>query len=148
MQRDCWWYCFDWTCERFFSHTRILTWNLWICSHALYHCVMVTSGFHLWTISGIQIWCRWIGGSILLIGPVRDVPFCPHVRIWSGYLLDLLCCTPITIAIDDFLFSPLTISCIVTLVQRDCWWYCSDWTYEKFSFYLPHLDLKWCPLDL
>ena len=32
----------------FFAHTRVLTGDLLISSHALYHCAMVTSGFHLW----------------------------------------------------------------------------------------------------
>ena len=49
VQRDWWWYCSDWTCERFsFGHTRVWTWDLWIFSPALYHCATVTSGFHLW----------------------------------------------------------------------------------------------------
>ena len=29
----------------------------------------------------------------------------------------------------------------LTLVQRDWWWYCSDWTCERFSF-CPHQGLK------
>ena len=32
----------------FLGHTGILTRDLWISSPALYHCAMVTSGFHLW----------------------------------------------------------------------------------------------------
>ena len=31
-----------------FGHTRVSTGDLWISSPALYHCTMVTSGFHLW----------------------------------------------------------------------------------------------------
>ena len=33
-----------------------------------------------------------------------------------------------------------------TLVQRDWWWYCSDWTWERFSFW-PHWGLNQGPLD-
>ena len=35
----------------------------------------------------------------------------------------------------------------LTLVQRDWWWYCSDWTYERFSLWPPK-GLNWGPLDL
>ena len=34
----------------------------------------------------------------------------------------------------------------LNLVQRDWWWYCSDWTCERFSF-CPHQGLNWGPLD-
>ena len=87
VQREWWWYCSYWTCEHFFSHTRILTWDLWISSHALYHCVIVTSGFPSDNFSNLN------------------------------------------------------------LVQRDWWWYFSDWICERFSF-CPHWNLKWVPLDV
>ena len=112
----------------------VWTGDLWISSPALYHCAMVTSGFHLWqfevfnsgagglvvvlcwldlweifflpalrfelgtstlplhpsvfqfsplTNSGIQLWCRGIGGGVVLIGPMRDFIF-GHTRVWSG----------------------------------------------------------------
>ena len=32
------------------------------------------------TISGIEVWCRGIGGGIVLIGPVRDFLFA-HTRV-------------------------------------------------------------------
>ena len=35
----------------------------------------------------------------------------------------------------------------LTLVQRDWWWYYSDWTCERFSLW-PHWGLNWGPLDL
>ena len=35
----------------------------------------------------------------------------------------------------------------LTLVQRDWWWYCSDCTCERFSFW-PHWRLNPGPLDL
>ena len=34
----------------------------------------------------------------------------------------------------------------LTLVQRDWWWYCSDWTCERFSLW-PHQGLNLRPLD-
>ena len=35
----------------------------------------------------------------------------------------------------------------LTLVQRDWWWYCSDWTCDRFSFW-PHQGLNLEPLVL
>ena len=36
----------------------------------------------------------------------------------------------------------------ITLVQRDWWWYFSDWTYERF-FFLGHTGVRtWGPLKL
>ena len=46
-------------------------------------CTSMTSGFHLWTISGIQLWYRGIGGSVVLIAHMRHVLFA-HARIWTG----------------------------------------------------------------
>ena len=50
VQRDWWWYCSDWTCERFsfWPHWGFEPRKLWIFNPALYHCAMATSGFHLW----------------------------------------------------------------------------------------------------
>ena len=49
VQRDWWWYCSDWTCERFsFWNTGVWTLDPWISSPVLYLCAMATSGFHLW----------------------------------------------------------------------------------------------------
>ena len=45
-----------------------------------YHCATATSGFHTLTILGIYLWCRGIGGGIVLIGPVRDFRF-GHTRV-------------------------------------------------------------------
>ena len=49
VQRGWWWYCYDWTCERFyFWRHQGLKWGLSISSPACYHCTMATCGFHLW----------------------------------------------------------------------------------------------------
>ena len=89
VQRDWWWYCSDWTCERF---------SLW--PH---------QGFELGT-----------SGSLVL-----------HSTTAPWQLL--------VFTSDNFRY--------LTLVQRDWWWYCSDWTCERFSFW-PHQGLNWGPLDL
>ena len=50
VQRDWWWYCSDWTCERFSFWPHLgfeLIGPLDIPSPTLYHCAMATSGFHL-----------------------------------------------------------------------------------------------------
>ena len=69
----------------------------------------VTSVFHLKSISGIQLWCRGIGGGIVLIGPVTDFLF-GHTGVWSGDLWmsssALYHCT----AVPTSMFSPQTIS--------------------------------------
>ena len=72
----------------------------WISSPALYHCATVTSAFHLWTILGIQLWCRGIGDGIVLIWPVRDFLFGHIIDLYwmfSGSLvLPLYHCTTVT----------------------------------------------------
>ena len=73
VQRDWWWYYSDWTCDRFsFTCTGVWTWwPLDLKSCTLLHCAMATSGFHLWKFQVFKLWCRGIGGDIVLIGPVR-----------------------------------------------------------------------------
>ena len=89
VQRDWWWYCSDWTCERF--------------------SFLATLGFEPGT-----------SGSLVL-----------HSTTAPWQLL--------VFTSDNFRY--------LTLVQRDWWWYCSDWTSERFSFW-PHRGLKPGPLDL
>ena len=48
---------------------------------------------------------------------------------------------------QSLLVSHLTNFRYLTLVQRDWWWYCSDWSCERFSFW-PHWGLNPGPLDL
>ena len=77
VQRDWWWYCSVWTCDRFsFGHTEVRTQDLWISCPALYHCAMVTSGFHPWQFQVL---------NSVLIGPVRDFLF-GHTRVWTWEL--------------------------------------------------------------
>ena len=73
LERGWWWYHCHWTCESFFHFacTGMWTRDHKIYSPALYHCGMVMCGFVIWLISGIYLWCRGIGGGIVLTGPVR-----------------------------------------------------------------------------
>ena len=89
VQRDWWWYCSDWTCER----------------------------FSFWPYRGFEL-----GPSGSLVLHSTTVP-------WQ--LLEFIS--------DNIRY--------LTLVQRDWWWYSSDWTCERFSFW-PHWSLNWGPLDL
>ena len=64
VQRDWWWYCSDWTCERFsfWPHQGL---NLWISSPDLFN-------------------SRGIAGGIVLIG--ERFPFWPHQGLNQGPL--------------------------------------------------------------
>ena len=83
VQKDWWWYCSDWTCDRFsFTHTRVWTDDLWISSPTTLPLHHDNFRFSLLTFSGIWLWCRGIGGGIILIGPVRDV-LSTHTGVWT-----------------------------------------------------------------
>ena len=75
VQRDWWWYCSDWTCERFFLAT-----------------------------PGLE---PRVSGCLVLHS--TTVPW--QLLIFTS---------------DNFRY--------LTLLQRDWWWYCSDWTCERFFF--------------
>ena len=145
MQRDWWCYCSDWTCERFsfWPHWGWI-WDLWISSPALYHCASVTYGFHLWQFQvfnsgaeGLVVVLFWLDlWEIFFLATPR---FEPET---SGTLALHSTIAPQWLLVFTFVnFSYLT------LVQRDWWWYCSDWTCERFSFW-PHWGLNPRPLDL
>ena len=82
VQRYWWWYCSDWTCERFsFWPHWGWTWDLWISSPALYHCASVTSGFHLWQFQvinsgaeGLVVVLFWLDLWDFLFG---------HTEVWT-----------------------------------------------------------------
>ena len=145
VQRDWWWYYSDWTCERFsFCHTRVWTWGLWISSPALYHSTMATSDFHLWQFQvfnsgaeGLVVVLFWLDLWEIFFFATQG--FEPGT---SGSLVLHSTTAPqwfLNFISDNFRY--------LTLVQRDWWWYCSDWTCERFSFW-PHQSLNQGPLDL
>ena len=82
VQRDWWWYCSDWTCERF---------SFW-----------PSLGFEPRT-----------SGSLVLHSINAPRQLLVFISEYFRYL---------------------------TLVQRDWWWYCSDWPCERFSLW-PHWGL-------
>ena len=133
VQRDWWWYCSDWTCERFlFGHTGFWTWDLLISSPAFYHCAMATSGFHLWQ---FQVFNSGAEGLVVVLFWLWEIFFLATLRFeprTSGSLVLHSTIVPwwlLFLTSDNFRY--------LTLVQRDWWLYCSDWTCERFSFW-PH----------
>ena len=201
MQRDCWWYCSDRPVRDFlFGHTRVWPRDLWISSPALYHCIMATSGFHLWQFQvfnlgaeGLVVVLFWLdlweifflatpgfelgtSGSLVCTLPLYhgNFWFSPltiqvfnsgaegllvvlfWLDLWEIFFLttpgfhpgtsgSLVCTLPL--CHSDFWFSTSDNFRYLTLVQRDWWWYCSDWTCERFSFW-PHQGFTQGPLDL
>ena len=145
VQRDWWWYCSDWTVRDFlFGHTRVWTRSLWMSSPALYHCATATSDFHLWQFQvfnsgaeGLVVVLFWL--DLWEIFFLATPGFEPGV---SGCLVLHSTTVPGKLLIftsDNFRY--------LTLVQKDWWWYCSDWTCERFSF-RPHQGLNPESLDV
>ena len=126
------------------ANTRVWTGNLWISSPALYHCTMVTSGFHLWQ---FQVFISGAEGLvvILFLLDLWDMFFSPTLGFELGsygYLVLHSNTVPqwfLVFTSDTFRY--------LTLVQWNWWWYCSDWTCETCSFH-PHWGLNQAPLDI
>ena len=132
MQRDWWWDCSDWTCERF-SFCPLLGFELGTSGCLVLHSttaacqllVFTSDNFRYLTLVERDWW--WYCSDWTCEG----FCFCPH-RVWTGDLWisspALYHCTAVTSVFTSVNFRYLT------LVQRDWWWYCSDWTCERFSF--------------
>ena len=127
-----------------FGHTMFWTRDLWISSAALYHCATVTSGFHFWQFQvfncgaeGLVVVLFWLDlwEIFFLATPCFEPGTSGSLVLHSTTVLHWL----LVFTSDNFRY--------LTVVQRDWWWYCSDWTCERFSFW-PHHALNWGPLDL
>ena len=108
VQRDWWWYCSDWTCERFtFWPHWVWTGDPWISSPALYHCATVTSCFHF---CQFQVFNSGAEGLVVVLFwlDLWEIFFLPTLgfELWTSGCLVLHSTT----AHGDLLFSPLTIS--------------------------------------
>ena len=134
VQRDHWWYSSDWMCERFsFSHTWLWNGDHWISCPALYHCTMVTSGFHLWQ---FQVFNSGAEGSLVVLFwlVLWEIFFISKCGLKMGTYESVVLhstTTPwwlLVFTSDNFKY--------LTLVQREWSWYCSDWICERFSFSL------------
>ena len=146
VQRDWWWYCSDWTCERFsfwphwglnpgtsgslVLHSTTVPWQL---------LVFTSDNFRYLTLVQRDWW--WYCSD----WTCERFSFWPHRGLnpgTSGSLVLHSTTVPRQLLVftsDNFRY--------LTLVQRDWWWYCSDWTCERFSFW-PHWGLNLGPLDL
>ena len=145
VQRDWWWYCSDWTCERFsFCPHQGVNWgplNLYSCTLPLWH---DNFWFSPLSIPGNELWCRGIGGGIVLIG-LREIFIFPTPGFELGTSGSwVLHSTTVPQWLLIFIYENFR---SWTLLQRDWWWYCSDWTCERFYF-CPHKGLNWGPLHL
>ena len=127
-----------------FGHTALWTQDLQICSPALYHCTTVASGFDLWQYQvfnscaeGLVVVLFWLVPWEIFF--LATLGFEPRT---SGSLVLHSTTVPWQLLVftsDNFRY--------LTLVQRDWWWYCSDWTCERFSF-CPYCGRNPGPLDL
>ena len=136
VQRDWWWYCSDWTCERFsfwphhgfeprtsgslVLHSTTVPWQLLVFTSDNFRYLTLVQRdcwwyCSDWTCETFSDWPHW---------GLRDSTVPRQLLVFTS---------------DNFRY--------LTLVQRDWWWYCSDWTCERFSFW-PHWGLNPGPLDL
>ena len=145
VQRDWWWYCLIGPVRDFlFGHTGFelgtsgslvlhsttVPWQLLVFTSNSFRYLplvqrdlVVLFWLDLWEIFflatlGFELWDLWISSPALY----HHVPW--QLLVFTS---------------DSFRY--------LTLVQRDWWWYCSDWTCERFSFW-PHWGLNQGPLDL
>ena len=146
VQRDWWWYCSDWTCERFsfWPHQGL---NPTPSGSLVLHSTTVPwqlTGFHLWQ---FQVFNSGAEGLVVVLFwlDLWDILFLATPGFepgTSGSLVLHSTTAPMRLLVfttGNFRY--------LTLVQMDLWWYCSDWTCERFSFW-PHWGLNPGPLDL
>ena len=146
VQRDCWWYCSDWTCERFsfWPHQGFeprTSGSLVLHSTTVPRQLLVFTSDNFRYLTLVQRDWWWYCSD----WTCETFSFWPHQGFeprTSGSLVLHSTTVPWQLLVftsDNFRY--------LTLVQRDWWWYCSDWTCERFSFW-PHQGLNPGPLDL
>ena len=137
----------DWTCERF-SFIPHWVFELGTSESLFLHssyCTMVTSGFHLWQ---FEVFNSGAEGSLVVLFwlDVWEIFILPILELWNQGPLDFYVLHSTTVPWWLLVFTSDHLR-YLTLVQRDHWWYSSDWTCERFSF-IPHWVFNWGPLDL
>ena len=117
-----------------FGHTGVSTQDLWISSPGLYHCATVTSGFHLWQ---FQVFNSGAEGLVVVLFWLElwEIFFFARLGFETRFSGSLVL-HPTTLPLCLLVFTSDNVR-YLTLVQRDWWWYCSDWTCERFYFW-PH----------
>ena len=122
----------------YFPHSGIWTLDLWISSPALKHCARGNFWFNLWQ---HQLFNSGAGGLVvvLLWLDLWEIFFLPLSGIWTVDLWisspALYHCAMMTSGFNFWQFRYLTV------VQRDWWWWCSDWTCEMI-FFLPSVGFE------
>ena len=87
VQRDWWWHCSDWICDRFcFSHTGVWTRDFWISSPALYHSSILTSGFHLWQFQVFNSSAEGLVVILFWLDLWQILFFCTGVWTWDFWM--------------------------------------------------------------
>ena len=136
VQRDWWWYCSDWTCERFsfflatpgfeprtsgslVLHSTTEPWQLLVFTSDNFRYLTLVQRDWWWYCSDWT--CERFSFSLATPGfePGTSGSLVLHSTTAPWQLL--------VFTSDNFSY--------LTLVQRDWWWYCSDWTSERFSFF-------------
>ena len=134
VQRDFWWYCSDWTCERF-SFLATLWFEPWTSGSLVLHSTTVPWQLLVFTSDNFRYltlvqrdWCWYCSDwtferfpflDTLVFEPGTSASLVLHSTTVPWQLL--------VFTSDNFRY--------LTLVKRDWWWYCSDWTFERFSFW-------------
>ena len=126
----------------FFLATLGLNRDLWIAWPALYHCAMAISDFHLWQFQVFNSGAEGLG--VLFWLDMWEISFLATPGVEMGTSGSLVLHST-TVPWQLLVFTSDNIW-YLTLVQLH-WWYSSDWTCERFSFW-PHQGWKWEPLDL
>ena len=126
--------------------------DLWISSPTLYHCATLISGFHLWQ---FQVFNSGAEGMVMVLFwyDLGEIFFLPTPGFELGTSGSLVLHS-ITVTRWLLVFTSDNLR-YLTLVQRDWWWYTSDWTQWKIFFFAHtrlwtggHLDLYSCTLPL
>ena len=105
---------------------------------------MGPSGFHIWQ---FEVFNYGAGGLLVILFwlDLWEISFLPALGFELGTSgLLVLHCTTVPWWLVVFTSDNLR---YLSLVQRDWWWYCADFTYERFSFCL-HWSLNWGSVDL
>ena len=113
------------------AHNGIWTEDLWISSPAVKHYAAVTSVFHFWQ---FQVFNSGAEGLVVVLFwlDLWEILFLTTLEFELGiYGSAILHSSTEPQWILVFTSENLR---YLTLVQRDWWWWCSDWTYVRFLF--------------
>ena len=111
-----------------FGHTRVWARDLWISSPALYHCAMVTTGFHFWQ---FQVFNSGAEGLMVVLFwlDLWEIFFLATPGFEPGTLGSLVLHST-TVPHWLLVFTSNNFK-YLSQVQREWWWYCFDWICER-----------------